>query len=128
MHKGLKIGIGAAISILLVAALYIFYVFDPERQAIFPRCPFLLTTGYECPGCGSQRAIHNLLHLNIGAALRYNAFMVFAMPYILLGIYMEYFGGKKRFPKMEKFFFGRWAAIVLLIVIIAYWVLRNLLP
>lgn len=103
MHKGLKIGIGAAVSVLLVAALYIFYTFDPETQPVFPKCPFLLTTGYECPGCGSQRAVHNLLHLNIGAALRYNAFMVLVMPYIILGIYLEYFGGKRRFPGIEKY-------------------------
>lgn len=127
MHKGLKIGTGVAISVLLVAALYIFYTFDPEAQPVFPKCPFLLATGYECPGCGSQRAIHSLLHLNIGAALRYNAFMLLALPYIFLGIYLEYFGGKKRFPRVEKIFFGRWSAVVVLVVIIAYWVLRNLL-
>lgn len=109
-----------------MAALYIFYTFDPETQLLFPKCPFLLATGYECPGCGSQRAVHSLLHLNIGAALKYNAFMVLAIPYIFLGIYLQYFGGKKRFPGVEKFFFGRWAAVVLLAVIIAYWVLRNL--
>ncbi|MDR2815957.1 MAG: DUF2752 domain-containing protein [Proteiniphilum sp.] len=126
MRKGLKTGIGAAVSILLVAALYIFYAFDPEVQPVFPKCPFLLITGYECPGCGSQRAIHSLLHLNIGAAFRYNAFMLLALPYVFLGIYLEYSGGKKRFPGVEKFFFGRWAAVVSLVVIIAYWVLRNL--
>lgn len=126
MRKGLKIGIGVAVSVLLVAALYIFYTFDPEAQPLFPRCPFLLVTGYECPGCGSQRAIHSLLHLNVGAAFRYNAFMLLALPYIFLGIYLEYFGGKKRFPGVEKFFFGRWAAVVLLIVIFIFWIGRNM--
>lgn len=126
MRKGLKIGIGAAVAVLVAAALYIFYTFDPETQPLFPKCPFLLATGYECPGCGSQRAVHSLLHFNIGTALKYNAFMVLAIPYIFLGIYLQYFGGKKRFPGVEKFFFGRWAAVVLLAVIIAYWILRNL--
>ncbi|MEA4919029.1 DUF2752 domain-containing protein [Proteiniphilum sp.] len=118
---------GAAVIVSIAAALYIFYTFDPKTQPLFPRCPFLLVTGYECPGCGSQRAIHSLLHFNIGAALRYNAFMVLALPYILLGIYLEYFGGKKRFPRTVKFFFGRWSAVMVLIVITAYWILRNLL-
>ncbi|WP_298651328.1 DUF2752 domain-containing protein [uncultured Proteiniphilum sp.] len=127
MGKGLKIAIGAAVSVLLVAALYLFYIFDPEAQPLFPKCPFLLVTGYECPGCGSQRAVHSLLHLDIGAALKYNAFMVLALPYIFLGIYLEYFGGKKRYPGIEKFFFDKWSAVVLLVVIIAYWILRNLL-
>lgn len=127
MRKELKIGIGAVAVVLLAAALYIFYTFDPEVQPVFPKCPFLLATGYECPGCGSQRAIHSLLHLKIGTALKYNAFMVLALPYILLGIYLEYFGGKRRFPGVEKFFFGRWSAVVILVIIIAFWVGRNLI-
>ncbi|WP_294083528.1 DUF2752 domain-containing protein [Proteiniphilum sp. UBA5384] len=123
----MKIGIGAAIILLIIAALYIFYTFNPEMQPLFPKCPFLLATGYECPGCGSQRAIHSLLHFNVGAALRYNAFMVLALPYIFLGIYQEYLGGKKRHPKIGKFFFGRWSAIAILLIIVAFWVGRNLI-
>ena len=126
MRKGLKIGIGAAAGILLAAALYVFYRFDPQTQPVFPRCPFLLATGCECPGCGSQRAIHNLLHFNIGAALRYNAFVVVALPYVFLGLYMQYFGGKRHFPQIEKIFFGKWAAILLLVFILTFWVVRNL--
>lgn len=126
MRKGLRIGISAAVSVLLVAALYIFYTFDPELQPIFPKCPFLLLTGYQCPGCGSQRAIHSLLHLDIGAAFRYNAFMLMALPYIFLGVYLEYFGGKKRFPAVEKIFFGKWAAVALLVFIVVFWIVRNI--
>ena len=50
-----------------------FYLFDPEEMAVFPRCPFLLATGYECPGCGSQRAIHDMLHLDLKSAFSQNA-------------------------------------------------------
>lgn len=126
MRKEVKIGIGVATSIVLVVALYVFYSFDPEKQSFFPKCPFLLLTGYECPGCGSQRAIHSLLHLDILAALKYNAFMIVALPYILLGGYFEYFGGKQRFPSLEKVLFGRWAALFLLTFILVYWVVRNM--
>jgi hypothetical protein len=127
VHRVPKTIIGVAAGVLLAAALFIFYTFDPGTHAFFPKCPFLLVSGYKCPGCGSQRAIHSLLHLRIGDALRYNAFVLPALPYIFLGIYLEYFGGKRRFPRIEKLFFGRWSAPVLLFVIIAYWILRNLL-
>ncbi|MDD2245685.1 MAG: DUF2752 domain-containing protein [Proteiniphilum sp.] len=126
MKKNKGLAIGAAIGFLLMVALFVFYRFDPSVKPFFPKCPFLLATGYECPGCGSQRAIHSLLHLDIRTAFRQNAFMVLALPYIILGIYLEYFGGKEQYPKIEKFFFGRWAAVVLLVVIFAYWILRNL--
>ena len=125
MSKGFKIGLVAVIILMLIAALYIFYTLNPETHSIFPKCPFLLATGLECPGCGSQRAIHQLLHLNLLAALRYNAFMVLAMPYIFFGVYLEYFGGKMKHPRLEKIFFGRWSALIVLILVISYWILRN---
>ena len=126
MSKGYKIGLGAAIIVMLIAALYIFYIIDPETHSLFPKCPFLLATGLECPGCGSQRAIHQLLHRNLIAALRYNAFMVLVLPYIFLGVYLQYLGGKIRHPKLEKLFFGRWSALIVLILVIVYWIVRNL--
>ncbi|MCE5206323.1 MAG: DUF2752 domain-containing protein [Porphyromonadaceae bacterium] len=127
MVKRIKILSGVVVSLLLLAALFLFYRFDPETQPLFPKCPFLMVTGYQCPGCGSQRAIHSLLHADIGAALKQNAFMVLSIPYIFLGIYLQYLGGKLRYPCLERIFYGRWSAVVLLVVIFAYWILRNLL-
>ena len=127
MSKKIKIVLGAVIIFMLMAALYLFYNLNPETQPIFPKCPFLLLTGFECPGCGTQRAIHQLLHLNFGAALKYNAFMVAALPYVLMGVYMEYLGGKQRNIKLYRILFGRYSALVILAVIILYWILRNIL-
>lgn len=109
-----------------MAAAFIFYTFDPEEMVLFPKCPFLLATGYECPGCGSQRAVHSILHLNFRAAFSYNALILFLIPYILFGMFLEFFNGKKRFPKLEKFFFGKWAALIVVLGILVYWVVRNL--
>lgn len=126
MSKGLKIGLSLFIILLIIAVLYLFYRLDPESYVIFPKCPFLVATGLECPGCGTQRAVHHLLHLNIGKALKYNAFMVFAVPYVLLGVYTEYLGGKKRHPRIQRIFFGRWSALVVLVIILSFWIIRNL--
>ncbi|WP_225974845.1 DUF2752 domain-containing protein [Arachidicoccus ginsenosidivorans] len=49
----------------------------------FPKCPFRSLTGLQCPGCGSQRAIHDLLNLDILGAFRENALMVVSIPYIV---------------------------------------------
>lgn len=126
MTRQTKIWIGAAISFLLLAALIVFYLFDPQEQEIFPKCTFKAVTGYDCPGCGSQRAIHDMLHLNLARALSHNALMFLLIPYILFGVFMEFFGGKTRFPKLERIFFGKWAAIMVLLTIVSFWVLRNL--
>ena len=50
---------------------------DTTSGVPFPKCLFFSLTGLQCPGCGSQRALHSLLHLDLVAALRYNAYMVF---------------------------------------------------
>ncbi len=112
--------------LLLPGVLFLFYSFNPATDPFFPRCPFRAVTGLECPGCGSQRAIHSLLHLHLGDALVYNALMVVALPYILLGLWLEWLGGGKHYPGLQRFFFGRWSAIVMLLFVLIYWVIRNL--
>lgn len=115
------------VSIILAVVAFVFYTFNPEDTVLFPQCPFLLTTGYECPGCGSQRAIHSMLHFNLADAFRYNALILFLIPYILLGFYLEILNGKKRYPKLEKVFFGKWAAVIVVGAILIYWVVRNVI-
>jgi hypothetical protein len=69
----------------LAAGLGILFLFDPARHAFYPRCQFHAMTGLYCPGCGSLRALHQLLHGHIGAALRFNALLVMALP-VAMGI------------------------------------------
>lgn len=126
VSKRVKIGLGIALTLFIAAALTVFYRLDPAEEPIFPQCLFLLVTGHQCPGCGSQRAIHSLLHLDFGAAFRYNAMMVLAIPYVFLGVHLQYFGGSKRRPKLEKIFFGRWSALAVLFLIFTFWIGRNL--
>lgn len=49
-----------------------------------PRCWFNAMTGLQCPGCGSQRAIHALLHGQLTEAWHYNAALFFAVPLCIL--------------------------------------------
>ncbi len=46
-------------------------------------CPVHLITGIFCPGCGSQRAIRELLVGDISAAVGQNA-LIFTLPLLLL--------------------------------------------
>ena len=117
----------AAATVLVVAVLIIFFNIDPEVYPFFPKCPFLVITGLECPGCGSQRAFHQLLHFNITSAFHQNPLVVLFTPYIFFGLYLEYLGGKNKLPLIRKIIFGKNAAIIILIIIIGYWVGRNIL-
>ena len=73
------------LAILIAAsALIVLYFFDPETAGIYPVCPSKFISGYDCPGCGSLRATHALLHGNIASAWRYNPAIFFAIALLLL--------------------------------------------
>ena len=77
-----------AVAVLLLFG-FIYYAIDPSASTLFPRCAFLEFTGYKCPGCGSQRAIHALLHGDVVSAFRYNALLLIAIPWIALCLFAE---------------------------------------
>ncbi len=70
------IGIGLAFG-AVAAALF---AFDPARASVFPVCPFHQFTGLWCPGCGTTRALHQLLHGNVAVAFRFNALSMAMLP------------------------------------------------
>jgi hypothetical protein len=56
------------------------FQFNPAEHHFFPRCAFHVISGWDCPGCGGQRALHYLLHGNLGAAVRHNALLIALLP------------------------------------------------
>jgi hypothetical protein len=70
---------------LLMAGAAILYVFNPAQFGFYPVCLFYKTTGLLCPGCGTLRATHQLLHGHIEAAFRFNALMVLSLPFAAYG-------------------------------------------
>lgn len=49
---------------------------DPHVAGAWGVCPILLATGHPCPACGGLRALADLLHGDVGAALGSNAYAV----------------------------------------------------
>lgn len=76
----------AAIAAAIIGVLCLFYLVDPVTARFFPQCPSRLLTGYDCPGCGTSRALHALVHLRISEAWHYNAALFFAIP--LMALYL----------------------------------------
>jgi len=100
------------------------YVFNPAGSGIYPICPFHALTGLHCPGCGTGRAMHQLLHGNLGAAMRLNPLAVIMLPplvYGMLSIGLQTVG-RKPLPSVFIPVFWIW---MLLAVILLFWVLRN---
>src|SRR6478672_8540242 len=70
---------------LLAGAIYVF-AFQPGKTGFFPPCLFRLLTGFQCPGCGSTRALHQVLHGHFIAAFELNPLFVIAIPFLLLAL------------------------------------------
>jgi len=69
--------------------LVLLRLFDPATSGVFPPCPLHYLTGLYCPGCGSLRAIHALLHGNTTEAWAMNPLTVVLLPFIAYGLLSE---------------------------------------
>lgn len=83
-----------------------------------------MLTGLKCPGCGSQRAIHSILHLDFVAAFKYNAMLVMMLPVVGIYVYSEIRRTKnpEQYAKLNKVTYI-WIIFALFIL---WWVLRNI--
>jgi hypothetical protein len=59
-----------------LSAATLLHLRDPHGQGSYGYCPFLQLTGRPCPGCGGLRAVNDLTHGDIGAALSSNMLAV----------------------------------------------------
>jgi len=81
-HRSLPSRKLALTGVLALAAglCLVLFLFDPGQFRFYPRCILYQTTGLLCPGCGSLRALHHLLHGQVLAAAHFNALLVLGMP------------------------------------------------
>lgn len=68
-----------------VAVGVVLHLRDPGVPGSYLTCPFLLLTGWYCPGCGALRAVHALTHLDLGTALARNPLLVLALAGLAVG-------------------------------------------
>lgn len=109
----------------VAAACAVLYLFDPARSQLYPLCPFNMLTGFHCPGCGTLRASHELLHLNVGAALRLNPITVLATPFLGYALLSRAMLGLRGRSLPRAFIPAAWIW-ALFGVILVFWFLRNL--
>ena len=112
------------IFLFIIVVLYFYFLNPSENRSYFLPCFFYEITGYQCPGCGSQRAFHELLHFHFLAATKQNLLFVLGIPYVLAAIFFNL--KKKKYPKMNEFLLGNRTLLVLLVIVILFGVFRNL--
>jgi Protein of unknown function (DUF2752) len=119
----LRILTGTAMAAIL-GGLAVVFRFPPDKYSFYPRCPVYLSTHWLCPGCGSTRALHALLHLDLASALHYNALFTVLAPFICLWLgfccyrVMRY----DRFPNLA---LPRAVTACLIVTVVLFTVARN---
>jgi hypothetical protein len=103
----------AAVVLGLAAGAGVLYFYNPAQSQIFPPCPFHWLTGLYCPGCGSLRATHLLLHGRVEAAMGMNPLMVLSIPFVA-ALFLK-----------RDWFRKAWVPWTAFSILVAYGVLRN---
>lgn len=114
-------GFLVAAAVIAVAAIY-YYRVDPADGGV--PCMFKLITGYDCPGCGTQRALHAVLHGDISGAWHFNPMIFFAIPAAVCFLIVEACPG--RFRRFHNAMTKPVVPISMFILITAYWIGRNI--
>ena len=112
-----------AVAVIVIAGIAIYSTFDPSTVRFFTRCTFLTLTGLKCPGCGTQRAIHALLHGNFLEAVRFNAMMVASVPLLALYGYAEIV--RKSKPRFYNKVNSTPIILTIFVLVVLWWILRN---
>jgi Protein of unknown function (DUF2752) len=114
-----------ALIIAAGAALVTLGIFDPATSGLFPPCPFRALTGWYCPGCGSMRAFHQLLHGNLRIAFALNPFAVTSLPFLAYAMLSHAFR-VLRGRGLPRMVLPGAAIRGLAVAIVAFGILRNI--
>ncbi len=99
---------------------------DPTRPGnTLPHCPFKALTGWDCPGCGSTRMLHVLLHGDFVGAARYNLVALGMVP-VLLWAWLAWTARKVAGRRLPTWQMSSRAQQAALLVWLLFTVARNL--
>jgi Protein of unknown function (DUF2752) len=124
--RRMGLGLVVAGAVALAAGSIVLFISDPADSDLYPPCPFrALTGGLYCPGCGTTRALHELLHGHLGEAFGLNPLMMLVLPllgYSLLS-WARFAVTGRALPAILVSPLWGW---LVLVIVLAYWVLRNI--
>lgn len=118
-----RIQVAAVWLVIAGAATYLF-LFDPAKGTGYPSCPFRVLTGLQCPGCGTTRSLHQLLHGHPITAFELNPLVIVAIPILVLLLLAFSSSRLSKLGQMEKLL-KPWFGWILLGVVVSFWIFRN---
>lgn len=115
----------ATLTLCIIGGVILYTFFNPAEEQWIPKCIFRSLTGLQCPGCGSQRAIHAFLTGHPIEGIRYNFAWVVGIPTMLLCAVVEVF--PTRFHRLRHTVYSRNFCLAVLAFIILWTLLRNII-
>jgi len=116
-----------AFPVILILIGLFYYFANPNSGHFIIQCPWRVCTGTLCPACGFQRALHALLHGDIGLALSYNHFFVLSIPYALAAVLVSWYNFGHRLDGLKRIVFHPAVLKAYVFLFIAWWIARNVL-
>lgn len=111
--------------LLFFGILALYFYWNPSDSNLFPKCPLYSTTGIYCPGCGSQRAAHQILNGNIIEGIRHN-YLIGLLVIVLLYQVFTYIMNDMFNKNIPNLLHKSKVTFSILIIIILFWILRNI--
>lgn len=124
MRKGVIRILCFLVPVLLIIYYYNYFGSSGNDGLV---CVFNKQTGWLCPGCGGQRAIHALLHGDFIEAFQLNPLIYILLPllsFLYLALVEVYVLKNKTF--LMKYAIPNWFAYSLIGILIIFFIVRNI--
>jgi Protein of unknown function (DUF2752) len=108
-----------------IIAVYYLYAYNPATSLLYLPCPFHMLSGFYCPGCGSLRALHHLLHGHLTMAFWLNPLMILSLPFLGYS-FLSYLMTGIRGRSLPNIFVPASCIRVYLGIVLLFWSLRNI--
>ena len=71
-------------AIVVIGVVWGYGIYTDVESVYIPSCPIKKITDFDCPTCGTQRQIHDLLMGDFRSAISHNPFTLLSVLYLLL--------------------------------------------
>ena len=114
-----------AIAAVFTLLAVVYYFIDPVEVRWMPKCLWKMATGTDCPGCGSQRMAHALMHADLHAAWTANAYALCMLPVLAFLLWLEFC--RESYPRIYVVIHSPVVIWSLAGSVLVWWVVRNLI-
>ena len=106
-----------------VVGVVLFFL-EPGKSALLPGCLFRALTGFTCPGCGTTRALHQLVHGNFSAAFQFNPLLILSLPFLLYAL-LRYTNAVVRGQPINRNSLPASYIWAIFGIVLFFWIFRN---